>query len=140
MPKARWQAAADGRYWLDVAVGNQEFPAMVDLGLVDPRDRVGFEVAPALYNQLKQGGQLSHFTRRSRRDASGQVSWFDTALATAQLVCPAPRQRIGPVVPVWIACGAVGVPSRVGIVFFHHLAGCRVVWELDQRLWEIDCP
>ena len=140
MPQARWQAAADGRYWVDVALGNRELPAMVDLGLVDPMDRVGFEVEPAIYHHLEQTRQLSRFTRRARRDATGHIAWFDTGLGTAQLVCPATRQRIGPLVSLWIACGTAGVPSRVGVVFFHHLTGCKVLWELDQRTWEIHCP
>jgi hypothetical protein len=140
MPQARWQAAADGRYWVYVALGRQELAVMVDLGLVDPTDRVGFEVEPGIYNALKQGGQLSRFTRRSRRDASGQIAWFDTGVATAQLIDPVSRQRMGPVVSVWVACGAAGVPSRVGVVFFHHLTKCEVLWELDQRTWEIRCP
>jgi hypothetical protein len=140
MPQARWQAAVDGRYRVDVALGTQELAAMVDLGLVDPRDRVGFAVEPAVYHQLKQAGQLARFMRRSRRDASGRIAWFDPGVATAQFVHSASHQRIGPVVSVGIACGAPGVVSRVGVVFFHHLAGCKAVWELDQRIWEVHWP
>jgi hypothetical protein len=35
---------------------------------------------------------------------------------------------------------AVWVPDRVGVVLFHHLTGCRVDWNLGQRIWCIDCP
>jgi hypothetical protein len=36
--------------------------------------------------------------------------------------------------------GAPGVPDRVGVVFFHRLHGCRVLWELDSRTWCVEYP
>jgi len=36
--------------------------------------------------------------------------------------------------------GVEGVPNRVGVVFFHRLAGCRVHWELDSRNWRVEVP
>jgi hypothetical protein len=36
--------------------------------------------------------------------------------------------------------GAPGVPSRVGVEFFHHLTGCRVIWDLDRRNWGVEYP
>jgi hypothetical protein len=140
MPQAQWQAAVDGRYWIDVALAGQHLRIMIDLGLVDPLHQVGFEIDPALYDALNQAGHFSRFHQRSRRDASGQLSWFDTGQITARLVCPVTRQGIGPTVSLFAARGAPGVPARVGVVFFHLLTGSRVDWDLDQRTWCIDCP
>jgi hypothetical protein len=129
-----------GRYWLDVALGNQDVSVMLDLGLVDSLHRVGFEVDPTVYDLLMQTGQLVRVTRRSRRDASGQLTWSSSGLTNAQLICPVARQRVGPVVSVHVSRGATGVPSRVGVVFFHLLSGCRVDWDLDQREWCVAYP
>jgi hypothetical protein len=140
MPQAQWHSAADGRYWVDVALAGRNLRVMIDLGLVDPLHRVGFEIDPGLYDALNQAGHFSRFDRRSRRDASGRLSWFDTGRLTAQLVCPVTGQGIGPAVPLFVARGAAGLPDRVGVVFFHGLSGCRVAWDLDQRTWCVDCP
>jgi hypothetical protein len=113
---------------------------MIDLGLVDPHHRVGFEVEPAVYDRIKQAGGFSRFSRRPRRDASGRISWFDTGQTTAQLICPAAQRPVSPVVQVFVASGLAGVPSRVGVVFFHHLTGCRVIWDLDRRTWRVNYP
>lgn len=141
MPQACWQAGSDHRYWIEVAVGGQDLRVMLDLGLVDPHGRVGMEVEPLVYERLRQGGHLSRFRWRSRRDASGQISWSSTGLASVQLVDPVARRPIGPRVSIHISCGTAGVPNRIGVVFFfHQLRGCRVLWDLDQRVWCIDYP
>jgi hypothetical protein len=113
---------------------------MVDLGLVDPLGRVGLEVDPTAYGQLKHSGQFARFRRRSRRDASGRSSWTESGLITAQVVSPATRQPVGPPVSIYVSCGAPAVPNRVGIAFFHRLSGCRVLWDLDQQMWCIEYP
>lgn len=46
MADVSWQAAADGRYWIDVIIGEQPVQVMIDLGLVDPAHVVGFELDP----------------------------------------------------------------------------------------------
>jgi hypothetical protein len=140
MPEISWQAAADGRYWIDVVLGNVELLVMIDLGLVDPFGWVGFELEPATYQRLKQSGLISSFWRRARRDASGRLSWSESGLGNAQLFDPRTRQGIGPRVRLFSSCGMPGVPNRVGIVFFHCLAGCHVHWELDKRIWRIEYP
>ncbi|SRR5579884_2047050 len=140
MPQAQWQAAADGRYWIDVALAGRDLRVMIDLGLIDPLHRVAFEIDPVFYDALAQAGALSQFARRSRRDASGRLAWYDTALLTAQVIEPVTRQRIGPRVSAFAARGIAGLPNRVGIVFFHRLMGCRAVWAFDQQTWTIDCP
>jgi hypothetical protein len=140
MPLLQWSAAPDGRYWIDVLVGSHVLREMVDLGLVDPLDRVGFELDRSAYQRLKQTGCLTRFDRRPRRDASGRVSWSESGLGSAQLLDPISKKTDGPVVPLYISCGAPGVPSRVGLVFFHRLTGSRVLWDLDHRLWAIECP
>ncbi len=140
MPRVLWKADAGGRYWIDVVLGNRNLAVLVDLGLVDPRDQVGLEVDPTVYSSIQQSGGFSRSTMRSRRDASGRLSWFDTGLTTAQLVCPLSQKPAGPVVQVFVGCAPAGVPNRVGVVFFHRLTGCRVTWELDQQTWCIDYP
>src|SRR4051794_34236959 len=124
-----WHCTADGRYWIDVAVGSVDCRLMVDTGIVDPRDQVGLEIDPAIYDRLKQTGQFSHYMRRSRRDASGIVRVFEIGQTTAQLIDPVGRVRVGPVADVYVLRGAAGVPDRVGLVFFHRLTGCRVNWD-----------
>ncbi len=116
MPLISWLAATDGRYWIDVSLGRQIFHVMIDLGLVDPLDLVGFELAPAEFQQLKRSGQLSHFLRRSRRDASGHLSWAESGMTTAQLFDPSSNKTVGPAVQVYVSCGSLGVPT-VGKVF-----------------------
>jgi len=140
MPQVCWQAAAGGRYWMDVALGNYDTRVMIDLGLIDPLRLVGLEVDPVLYHRIKQAGQFSRFNRRFRRDASGRLSWTESGLTAAQVICPTARQRVGPAVRVYVSCSAPGVPNRVGIVFFHRLSRCRVLWELDQQMWCIEYP
>ena len=140
MARVSWRAAPDHRYWIDVALGNRELSVMLDLGLVDPLGRIGFEVDPGEYDALKQTGQLSRFRRRARRDASGQLSWSESGLVLTQLVSPLTRQRVGPAPHVYVSRGVSGVPSRVGVVFFHALAGCQIIWDLDQQLWQFDYP
>jgi hypothetical protein len=140
MPRATWQAASDGAYWIDVAVGSRELTALIDLGLIDSTERVGVSVQPAVFDQMRQAGEFTDFFDSFRLDASGGVTRKQNGQATAQLICPITRQRIGPSVTLYVARGAPAIPDRVGIVFFHFLAACHVFWHLDQRLWCIDYP
>jgi hypothetical protein len=66
MPQARWQARSDGLYWIDVALAGRPFSLMVDLGLVDINDRVGFSIEPAIYAQLKKAKKLTHFLQQTK--------------------------------------------------------------------------
>jgi hypothetical protein len=140
MPQVCWQGLADGSYQIDVALGSLEVPLMIDLGLVDPRHQVGFSIEPPLYDQLKQAGALAHLQMHSRLDASGQISQRESGLISSQLICPTNHQRIGPLVQLYTLRGNPGVPNRVGVAFFHHLTGCRVLWDLDRRTWCIEYP
>jgi hypothetical protein len=140
MQQACWKAATDNRYWIDVLLGQQPLSVMVDVGLVDAQGRVGFEVDPAVYDHLKGTGHLSAFRQRTRRDASGRLATSETGRTAAQLRSPRTALPIGPQVQVYLSRGDAGVPSRVGVVFFHVLRGCRVIWDLDQRLWCIEWP
>jgi hypothetical protein len=97
-------------------------------------------VGPIVYDQLRDSGQFSRFRGRSCQDASGRISWSSTGLTTVQLICPSTHQPVGPAVPIYVFCGMPLVPSRVGVVFFHQLQGCRVFGDLDQRSWCINCP
>jgi hypothetical protein len=138
MNKTIWNAAPDGRYWLDIAVGSHASVLMIDVGIVDPKEEVGCEVEPVIYDFLLLTGQLGPNCPRSKRDASGRTTTTESALTTMQLLDPQNRHGIGPSVQLYVCRGVAGVPSRVGVVFFHRLAGCRVLWELDQRQWCIE--
>jgi len=140
MPQACWPAASDGTYWLDIAIGNLELTLLIDLGMIDQLQRIGFAVEAAVYAQLKQSGTFRHFSQSLRLDASGNVSRRPAGLTTAQLICPITRSRIGPPVDLYVSQGAPGVPHRVGLVFFHALTGCRVQWDLTKREWCIEFP
>jgi hypothetical protein len=140
MQAACWKAGPGNRYWMDANLGGHSLPVMIDVGLVDPRGRVGFEIEPLMYDRLKASGQFSTFRWRGRRDASGRTAWSPSGLTIAQIVAPLTGQPIGPRVRLYVSRGDAGVPSRVGVVFFHLLRGCRVLWDLDQRLWCIECP
>jgi hypothetical protein len=140
MPQAQWPFAPDGRYWIDVALAGHGLRVMIDLGLVDPLDRVAFEIDPSLFDALERAGDFSDIERRTRRDASGRLTGFHTGLVAIQLLDPISRQPIGPAVRLYAGRGTSGVPNRVGVVFFHHLVGCQVNWDLDQRTWRIDYP
>jgi hypothetical protein len=103
-----WAAGADGRYWIDVVLGGYNVAVLVDLGLTDPLDQVGFEVDPAVYSSIQQFSGFSRTTKRSRRDASGLVSSFSTGLTTAQLACPVMHLPVGPAVQVFVCCAPAG--------------------------------
>lgn len=133
-----WQANPAGAYWIDVIVGHLALNVMVDTGLTDPRRQLGFALEPPIYNQLKQAGQLVRFCTRVSRDASGQYATAETAETAAQLLDARAGQPAGPIVRVFVCRGASGVPSRVGVAFFHHLSGCRVQWNLDAQTWTIE--
>lgn len=140
MPQACWHADSQGLYWIDVALGSRELLLMVDLGLVDRGNRIGLSVEPALYDQFDQAGKLTRFFTDSRLDASGTITTRQNGLITAQLIHPVSRQGIGPRVQLYTARGLPGIPNRVGVVFFHHLSRCRVLWDLDSRTWCIEHP
>lgn len=140
MSSACWTTAADGRYWIDIELGGRDVSLMLDTGIVDPLGQVGFEVDSGLYDALKRGKRLSNFAGRSRRDSSGRYVPSEIGWCDARLIDPGSRRRVGPVVRLAVYRGVVGVPSRVGLLFFHHLTGCRVVWDLDARLWCVEYP
>jgi hypothetical protein len=140
MNRACWLAAPDGRYWLDIALGGSPARFMLDTGIVDRFNQVGFDVAPALFDALQHSGHLVAAGDRKRFDANGQVVVSRVGFVSAQLLDPATGHGIGPAVPISIFRGVPGVPSRVGVEFFHRLTGCRVVWELDARTWCVEYP
>ena len=140
MPQAQWKSAADGSYWIDVDIAGRNVRLMIDLGLVDSLQQVAFEIDPLLFDSLDQTGALSQLVKRTRRDASGRLTRYSAGQVTAQLIEPLSRQRIGPQVSVFAGRGDAGVPNRVGVLFFHHLIGCRAIWDFDQQIWTIDYP
>lgn len=140
MNRACWTAAPDGRYWIDISLGTVPVRLMLDTGLVDPLHQTGLELAPALFDNLRQAGQMIGAGQRQRRDASGQLIVMQAGLVRAQLMDPVAHQVIGPVVSVSAFRGAFNVPSRVGVEFFHRLVGCRADWDFDNRRWCVECP
>jgi hypothetical protein len=108
--------------------------------LIDPLGSVGLELEPAIYDWLEQNRCFGSTGQRQHRTAAGGYYVTTTGLVSAQLVDPASQTRLGPVVSVFASRGNVGVPSRVGVAFFHRLVGCRVIWELDQRTWCMEYP
>jgi len=140
MPSVRWQCRADGQYGIDVELGHRHFTLVVDTGLIDRKNQVGFCIEPFLYDYLKNQGELSAFSMHSQMDASSIVSTSESGLTTARLISPVTQLPIGPAVQLHVMRGSPNVPNRVGAVFFHHLKGCRVNWDLDNRIWSIDYP
>jgi hypothetical protein len=140
MGQASWRATADGRYWVDVELGNLNLRLMIDLGLLDPLDQVAFEVEPAIYDLLKRSGQLAQSHIRNWRNASGRSTKTEVGLIESRLIDPVNGQPVGPVVLKYVNRGTLGVPSRVGVVFFHSLSGCKVIWDLDNRMWSVEYP
>ena len=140
MPSIVAALAPDGSFWMDVAIAHHRLNLMVDTGFVDPLNRVGVALEPMLYDALHGVGLVRREQRRHGHDASGHRYEVLTGIVDAQLVDPVSRAVVGPLVRVRALRGVPGVPSRVGVAFFHRLAGCRVIWELDQRTWCIEYP
>jgi len=140
MPVVSWPAAPDGAYWIDVALGNREFPFLIDLGLIDQKQLIGFAIEQRVFDHLRQQGEFSHFFTTDLLDAGGRITRRNNGRTNAQLLSSLTRQRIGPSVALYVARGSPGVPNRVGVAFFHHLTNCRVIWNLDQRTWSIEYP
>lgn len=113
---------------------------MIDTGFVDPNDEVGIALESSLYEMLQRAGLIGSEDSRLSTDASGHQKQVVTGLVTARLLAPTQAAPPGPVFQTRALRGDTGVPSRVGVAFFHRLAGCRVIWELDQRTWCIEYP
>jgi len=88
MPQVCWQANVSGYYWIDVELARHKCRCMVDLGLVDPLDQIGFAIVPSLYDRLVRAGRLSHFRWRFHNDASGHSLRLQSGMAQAQLLDP----------------------------------------------------
>jgi len=140
MPQASWSAAADGSYWIDVAIGGQELLALIDLGMVDHRQLIGGSVEPDFFDQLKKANAFSQTLIDRRLDAGGGVTVRESGLTILQLLDPISRQPIGPPASLFVSRGFPMVPHRVGVPFFHALTGCRVIWDLDKRTWFVEYP
>jgi len=140
MPAVRWTANAPGEYWIDVNLGGRILKVLIDTGLVDARGQVGFSVHESLYDQIKQAGGFTSHQMHSRLTAAGLISLTESGSLASQLVSPGTGTAVGPLVHAYVFRGAPGVPDRVGMAFFHLLRGCKVIWELDRRLWCIEYP
>jgi hypothetical protein len=140
MTRACWTAATDGSYWFDIALGTLPCRLMLDTGLTDTTGQVAFYIGPAMFDLLERSGQLLAAGSRPRRDSSGRRVRLPAGFIVAQLIEPTTGARIGPPVRCLAVRNFARVPSRVGVVFFHQLRGCRVEWELDARQWCVECP
>ncbi len=140
MPTACWPALPSGRYAVDIALAGVGLKCGIDLGLTDPLGAIGFELDPMLFDQFLHTGRITGLQQRERRDAAGGKTRLTVGALTAQLLDPQSRRPVGPVVTVFAARGARGLHNRVGVEFFHRLTACRVVWDLDARLWCVEYP
>jgi hypothetical protein len=140
MTRACWVAAADGCYWIDIALGTKPGRFMLDTGLTDKAGQVAFDLHAAVYDTLEQSGQLLAAGYSQRRDASGRRVRLPIGFVVGRLIEPTSGTPIGPPVRCVAVRDFASVPSRVGVVFFHHLTGCRADWDFDNRQWCIDCP
>lgn len=140
MPQLCWFANARGEYWIDVNLGGRPLEVLIDTGMIDAKGQVGFSVEETLYDAIKVAGGFAAHQIHLRMTADGQITATESGSLDAQLLDPQSQTAVGPVVHVYVYRGAAGVPDRVGPPFFHHLKGCRIVWDLDQRSWTIEYP
>ena len=140
MNRACWPASSSGHYFVDIALAGRDFQLAVDTGLLDTFGRVAFEIDPSDYDELKRTLRLRTFETRKRLDSSGRSTLSECGWCDAQLIDPQTRARVGPVVRLQVMRGSPNVTSRVGVLFFHALAGCRVAWDLTARLWCVEYP
>jgi len=138
MPRICWQATSDGRYWIDIALGAYDTKLMIDTGVIDPRQRVAFELEPALYDLLVQRNQIKPKGVKRRRDSSGILVNLDCGEVSSQLIDPVSGLRVGPLIVADIVRTFPRIPNRVGVVFFHLLTDCTVHWDLNSRQWCVD--
>jgi hypothetical protein len=139
MPQACWQAAADGTYWMDVALGGRELLMLIDTGFLDALNRIGFSLEPGLYTQIRQAGEFVNLLRDFRLDASGQITVRENGLIRAQMVCPLTRQRIGPAVQLYASRGSLGSPTvSVSLSFsICKAAESPGTWVSEHGAWNI---
>lgn len=140
MTRACWAAVSDGSYWIDFALGATPGRFMLDTGFTDKAGQVAFDLDSAVYDALEQTGQLLSAGTSKRRDASGQQIRLPIGFVVARLIDPVSGSLIGPPVRCLAVRNFAGVPSRVGVVFFHLLTNCRADWDFDKRLWCVECP
>ena len=110
-----WPATSRGDYVLDVLIGGVSVTTMIDTGLVDPAQWVGFELAPTVFDRLQGAGLLKQMATRTRRDAGGQKSLMKVGMASTVLARPATTEPAGPEVEVFVARSTEGLPNRVGL-------------------------
>jgi len=140
MPQVCWSANPRGEYWIDINLGGHPLKVLIDSGLIDRRGQVGFSVDESLYDGIKQAGGFKKHQLHTRLTADGQISRTESGSLDAQVICPQTGNLVGSIVHISVFRGVPGVPNRVGVVFFHLLKGCKVLWDLDQRLWCIEYP
>lgn len=126
MPQSSWAADSEGLHWVEIAIGDRELPTLVDLGLADRRGQVGISIEPVLYDHFKQSGFFARHLVHARLDASGRVSITESGEILSRIIEPVSRTPVGPAVRLFAFRGTQGVPNRIGVAFFHHLAGCKV--------------
>ena len=140
MPYVSWTANPGLEYWIDVQLAGQPFTVLIDTGLIDRLGEVGFSINASDYDAIKNVGGFRKHQIHPRLTADGSFLITESGSLEAQLVSPQTQSPVGPVVHIYVYRGIPGVPDRVGLAFFHQLKGCKVLWDLDQRTWRIDCP
>ena len=132
-----WPVTPQGHYAIDVLIGGIAVNVMIDTGLVDPSQLVGFELAPSYFDRLEQAGLLKDVSTRTRRDASGRKSLMPVGMVKTSLAIPETEIAVGPVVEVYVTRCPPGLPNRVGLSFFHKLSGCHVIWDCSAKTWSV---
>jgi hypothetical protein len=125
---------------VDMLIAQVQQRLVIDTGLYDDMGEVGFELVPSVYDGCVRAGKLTPLLTKVRRDASGRYVRLGCGIILAQLFDPTLNSGVGPAVKLLAARGAIGLPSRVGVEFFHRLAGCRVDWDLSARRWCVEYP
>lgn len=140
MPVVCWDHGSDGWYVIDMLITGQRHACRVDTGLVDRFGEVGLELNPSYYDGCLRTNRLTPMRRRERLDAGGRRTLRDCGIVQAQLFDPVQGIGVGPAVKFIAVRGNPGLDSRVGVEFFHRLAGSRVDWDLTARRWCVEYP
>jgi hypothetical protein len=140
MSQVCWDATTDGTFVIDVLVAGRPHRCLIDTGMYDPLREVGFDLIRLFYDDCLRAGGLTPLKPKYRRDASGHQMLVQCGIIQAQLFDPSTGSGVGPAVKL-LASRTVSIPfSRVGVEFFHRLAGCRVDWNLTARRWCVEYP
>ncbi|MFO0808861.1 MAG: hypothetical protein U0746_09580 [Gemmataceae bacterium] len=140
MTRSCWTAQPNETYWIDLALGPAATQLMIDTGLVDPQGQIGLELDGQMFDDLEFAKHLLRAGYTWRRDSSGHKQKLPIGFLGVRLLDPNTKLPVGPAVTSFAVRNFPGIPSRVGVAFFHALTGCRIDWDLSARVWCVECP